>query len=117
MAGPYPNDQSNGAAAIPIYFGNGAATATALTLVANTAADLMLADGTRRGARILNWTASPVYFVVGTAGTGTPASGAPSDFIPAADSGTPGQFEFPYAPTGDYRVVGASNGDLTIETW
>jgi hypothetical protein len=86
-----------------------------VTLAANTAATLFLANTAALGCRLLNWTASIVYLNDGT--TGTPASGAPSDYIPAAASGVPGQFESPYPPTTGMRAVGASAGDITVETW
>lgn len=86
-----------------------------VTLTANTAATLFAANTAALGCRLLNWTASIVYLNDGTAGT--PASGAPSDYIPAAASGVPGQFESPYPPTTGMRAVGASAGDITVETW
>lgn len=90
-------------------------TQAKITIVAATAQTLFAASATANGARVLNWTASPVYISDGT--TGTPASGAPSDYVPAAASGVPGQYETPYAPVNGLRAVGASAGDLTVETW
>lgn len=86
-----------------------------VTLVAATAATLFPANAAQIGCRILNWTAAPVYITPGT--TGTPPNTAPSDYIPAAASGVPGQFESPYAPTTGMRAVGASAGDITVEIW
>ncbi len=64
------------------------------------------------GVRILNWTASPVYVSTGT--SGTPPSGAPSDFIAAAVAGVPGIYEPPFVPSAGLMGVGASAGDLTV---
>lgn len=92
-----------------------APAATKSTLVADTALTILTADATRNGARVLNWTASPVYLTYGT--TGTPVSGAPSDFIPAAVSGVPGQWECAFAPVAGLRAVGAAAGDLSVFAW
>lgn len=89
-----------------------AVTTTTETLAAGTPKTILAASASTTGARILNWTASPVYVTSGT--TGTPASGAPSDYIPAAASGVPGQWEPPYRPVDGLRAVGASAGDLTV---
>lgn len=93
----------------------GAPAHSTVTLAAATAATIIASGASTNGARILNWTASPVYVTPGT--TGTPNSGAPSDYIPAAASGVPGQYEPPYIPTTGMRAVGASAGDLTVEVW
>ncbi len=90
-------------------------THTKVDLAANTAATIVAAGAAPNGARILNWTASPIYVAPGVAGT--PASGAPSDYIPAAAGGVPGQYEPPYKPVDGLRAVGASAGSLTVETW
>lgn len=85
------------------------------TLAAGVAATIIAANRSVAGARILNWTASPVYLSLGT--TGTPASGAPSDYIPAAAGGVPGQYVCEFAPVSGMRAVGAAAGDLTVVTW
>lgn len=94
----------------------GTVVTTAPTLVANTAQTILAASATTLGIRVLNWTASPVYVTVGSLGA-TPPSGAGSDFIPAAASGVPGQWEPPFAPVLGVRAVGASAGGLTVEAW
>lgn len=86
-----------------------------ITLAAGVAQTLIGAFPDRRGMRILNYTASPVYLSNGT--TGTPVSGGGSDYIPAAAGGVPGQFEFPYAPVNGVRGVSAAAGDLTVTVW
>jgi hypothetical protein len=87
-----------------------------VNLTAGTAATIIAANMNLRGARILNWITAPVYIANGT--SGTPASGAPSDYIPAAAAGpVPAQFEFPYAPVDGVRAVSATTGTLTVETW
>ena len=101
------NPVAGGAQATPTH--------TKVDLVANQAATIVAAGTAPRGARILNWTASPVYVTPGSAGV--PASGAPSDYIPAAANGVPGQYEPPYAPVDGLRAVGASAGSLTVEVW
>ncbi len=85
------------------------------TLAAATPQTIIAAGASANGARILNWTTAPVYVIPGEAGT--PVSGAPSDYIPAAASGVPGQYEPPYIPTGGLRAVGAAAGDLSVITW
>ena len=95
-------------------------TFTSIAVVAATAGDLFAADANRHGARLLNYTASPIYFAPTSLGA-TPASGAPSDVVPAAAAGLPGQYEFPYAPTVAYRYIGAGAGSgltaLVTEVW
>lgn len=94
----------------------GTLTQTTVNLTAGTAATIIAANANIRGARILNWITAPVYIANGT--SGTPASGAPSDYIPAAATGPiPAQFEFPYAPVDGVRAVSATTGTLTVETW
>lgn len=94
----------------------GTITQTTVNLTANTAATIIAASATLRGARILNWIAAPIFMTNGV--SGTPASGAPSDYIPAAAAGPiPSQFEFPYAPINGVRAVSAVTGTLTVETW
>jgi hypothetical protein len=100
---------------LPVYSAQGLIASGPITLVAATAQTIIGAFAGRRGIRVLNWTASPVYIGEGT--TGTPASGAGSDFIPAAASGVPGQWEPPYAPVNGLRAVGASAGGLTVTAW
>lgn len=93
-----------------------ALTQTTITLAAGTAQTIIPAGASINGARILNWITAPVYLTNGT--TGTPASGAPSDYIPAAAAGpVPAQFEFAYRPVDGVRAVCASAGTLTVETW
>lgn len=107
-----------GSATSPTFVtnGQGAPTQTTVTLVAATAQTIIAANANIRGARILNWIADGVYLANGT--TGTPASGAPSDYIPAAAAGpVPAQFEFAYAPVAGVRAVSATGGTLTVETW
>lgn len=109
---------TGGASANPIFVatGQGTVTQTTITLAAETAQTIIAANANIRGARILNWIAAPVYITNGTAGT--PASGAPSDYIPAATSGpVPAQFEFAYSPVAGVRAVSATAGTLTVETW
>lgn len=86
-----------------------------ITLVAGVAQQIIGAFPGRVGMRVLNWTASIVY--LGNGITGTPASGAGSDYIPAAVGGVPGQWEPPYAPVDGVRAVGASAGGLTVTVW
>lgn len=107
-----------GSATSPTFVtnGQGTPTQTTVTLVAATAQTIITANANIRGARILNWIADGVYLANGT--TGTPASGAPSDYIPAAAAGpVPAQFEFAYAPVAGVRAVSATGGTLTVETW
>ena len=85
------------------------------TLAAATAKTILAPDANRIGARILNFTPAPVYLTPGT--TGTPASGGGADYVPAAASGVPGQWESPYRPVGGIRAIGASAGDLTVVSW
>ena len=85
------------------------------TLVAAAPQTLVAASGAIQGARILNYTTSPVYLAPGA--SGTPANGAPSDFVPAAAAGVPGQWTSPYRPITGLRGVGASAGDLAVITW
>lgn len=109
---------TGGTATTPTFVTNGQGTPTQTTvnLTANTAATIIAENANIRGARILNWITAPVYIANGTAGT--PASGAPSDYIPAAGTGPiPAQFEFPYAPVAGVRAVSATTGTLTVETW
>lgn len=100
---------------LPVFEAQGVIASGPITLVANTAQTIIAAFAGRRGMRVLNYTASPVYLSEGT--TGTPASGAGSDFIPAAVSGVTGQWEPPYAPVNGVRAVGASAGGLTVTVW
>lgn len=100
---------------VPVFDAQGVIASGSATLVANTAQTIIAAFADRRGMRVLNYTASPVYLSLGT--TGTPASGGGSDYIPAAVAGVPGQWEPPYAPVGGVRAVGASAGDLTVTVW
>lgn len=96
--------------------GQNTVTQTTITLAAGTAQTIIPAGATINGARILNWITAPVYLANGT--SGTPASGAPSDYIPAAAAGpVPAQFEFAYRPVDGVRAVCASAGTLTVETW
>jgi len=108
---------SGGSATAPTFVtnGQGTPTQTTVTLVAATAQTIIAANANIRGARILNWIADGVYLANGTAGT--PASGAPSDYIPAAAPPVPAQFEFAYAPVAGVRAVSATGGTLTVETW
>lgn len=98
----------------------GTPTFTGIDVVAATAGTLLAADTNRRGARLTNYTAAPIYFWP-TVNGATPPSGAPADVVPAAASGLPGQYEFPYAPTVAFRYVGASAGSgvtgLGVEVW
>lgn len=132
-AGAYtPGPAANGDGSVAISGANGTAKATALnpipvaeaqgviasgpmTLVADTPLTLIAAFADRRGMRVLNYTASPVYLTNGI--TGTPPSGAGSDFIPAAVGAVPGVWEPRYAPVNGVRAVGAAAGGLTITVW
>lgn len=116
IAGGNGTTASSSANPVPVADAQGTVTQTTITLVAATAQTALAASANRRGARILNYTASPVYVTV-TGVTGTPASGAPSDFIPAAAGGVPGQWEPPFAPVAGVRVVGASAGGLSVMDW
>lgn len=93
----------------------GTVTQTTVALAAATAATALTASATRRGVRILNWTTAPVYLTQGT--TGTPASDAPSDFIPAGTAGVPGVWEPKYAPVTGLRAISANAGNLTVVAW
>lgn len=97
----------------------GTPTTTTITLAAGVAQTIIAANANIRGARILSYiSAAPTYLTPGE--VGTPASGAPSDFIPVALAGppiVPAQFEFPYAPTNGVRAVNASGGTLTLLIW
>lgn len=107
-----------GSSATPLFVtsGQNTVTQTTITLAAGTAQTIIPGDANINGARILNWITAPVYLANGT--TGTPASGAPSDYIPAAAAGpVPAQFEFAYRPVDGVRAVCASAGTLTVETW
>lgn len=89
-----------------------------VTLDGTNPATLIAPNKSLAGARILNWTASPIYLAPGTlAVVGTPAAGAPSDFIPAAAAGVPGQYVAEFAPMSGLVAMGASAGDLTVITW
>lgn len=102
---------------IPVTQAQGTIASGSFTLAAATAATIIGAFAGRRKFRVLNWIQAPVYISYGT--TGTPASGAGSDFIPAAQviSGvlTPGQYEPLIMPTGGMRAVCATAGDLTVQ--
>jgi len=94
----------------------GTPTFSTINLAAGVAQNIIPALATIRGARVLNWILAPVYMSPGV--SGTPASGAPSDYIPAAVTGpVPAQFEFPYAPTNGVQAVCATAGTLTVEIW
>jgi hypothetical protein len=67
------------------------------------------------GCRLVNWTASPVYISLGI--SGTPAQGAPSDYVPAAAGGVPGVLEFRYVPRAGLMGFSTPGGDLTVVTW
>lgn len=100
---------------LPVTEAQGVIAAGSVTLAANTTSQIIGAFADRRGLRVLNYTASPVYLSQGVAGD--PTLGAGSDFIPAAASGVPGQWEPPYAPVGGIRGQGASAGGLTVIAW
>lgn len=100
---------------LPVTEAQGVIAAGSVTLVANTTSQIIGAFADRRGLRVLNYTASPVYLSQGT--TGDPALGAGSDYIPAAVGGVPGQWEPPYAPVGGIRGQGAAAGGLTVIAW
>lgn len=113
-----PVTPSGGSATSPTFVteAQGTPTAVTRTLVAGEAQTIVLADVNIHGARILNWIADAVYLSNGT--TGTPTSGAPSDYIPAAAAGpVPAQFEFAYAPVAGVRAVSATGGTLTVVVW
>lgn len=99
----------------PVTIAQGVISSGPVTLVANVAQTIIGAFADRRGFRVLNYTAAPVYVALGT--TGTPPSGGGSDFIPAASGGIPGQWEPPFAPTTGVRAVGAADGQLTVFAW
>ncbi len=96
--------------------GQGTPTHATKTAAAGTAGNLFSGpDAARRGARILNYLAAPIYLAKGD--SGTPASGAPSDFVPSSVDGVPGQYEFHYRPVDQYRYVCAVAGGFTLITW
>lgn len=100
---------------LPTSVAQGLIISGPVTMVAATAMTLIAAFADRRGMRVLNYTASPVYLTHGV--TGTPPSGAGSDFIPAAVDGVPGVWEPRYAPVSGIRAVGAAAGGLTVTVW
>lgn len=100
---------------LPVTEAQGVIAAGSVTLVANVTSQIIGAFADRRGLRVLNYTASPVYLSQGT--SGDPALGAGSDYIPAAAAGVPGQWEPPYAPVGGIRGQGAAAGGLTVIAW
>lgn len=100
---------------LPTYDAQGVIASGPLALSAATAATIIGAFPGRRGMRVLNWIAAPVYLSLGT--TGTPPSGAGADYIPAAVGGVPGQWEPPYAPVDGVRAVCATAGSLTVTVW
>ena len=96
----------------------GNASWTKKTLLAGVAQTVVPLTRDLRGVRVLNWTASPVYLALGLSESGVvPASGAPSDVVPAAAAGLPGQYEAPFAPKQGLTALGASAGDLTVAVW
>lgn len=105
---------------VPVAAAQNVPVFSLITVVAAVAGDLLTADATRHGARLLNYTAAPIYFWP-TVNGATPPTGAPADVVPAAAAGLPGQYEFPYAPVAAYRYVGASAGatvaGLGVEVW
>lgn len=102
---------------LPVAQAQGVIISGPFTLAANTAATIIGAFADRRKFRVLNWIAAPVYLSYGT--TGTPPSGAGSDYIPAAQTIggflVPGQYEPLILPVGGMRAVCAVAGDLTIQ--
>lgn len=90
-------------------------TQTKYTFTAGQVQNIVPASATANGARILNFTSGAGYLMPGV--TGTPASGAPSDYIPAMGTAGPGQYETPYAPVTGLQLVSVAAGDYTIETW
>lgn len=100
---------------LPVFEAQGLIISGPLALTANTAATIIGAFAGRRGMRVLNYIAAPVYLSNGD--TGTPASGAGSDYIPAAVGGVPGQWEPPYAPVNGVRAVCATSGSITVTVW
>ncbi len=100
---------------LPTAAAQGVIASGPVTLAAGTPVTLIAAFADRRGMRILNYTASPVYLTNGV--TGTPPSGGGSDYIPAAAGGVPGVWNAPYAPVNGIRAVGAAAGDLTVTVW
>lgn len=120
-AGPTVVAGANGTSAatqinpLPVTEAQGLIASGPVTLVAGVAQTIIGAFADRRGLRVLNYTASPVYVTNGI--TGTPPSGGGSDYIPAAAGGVPGQWSPPYAPVNGVRAVGAAAGDLTVTAW
>lgn len=100
---------------LPVFEAQGVIANGPLALAAATATTIIGAFPGRRGMRVLNYIAAPVYLSLGT--TGTPPSGAGSDYIPAAVGGVPGQWEPPYAPVDGVRAVCATAGSLTVTVW
>lgn len=101
---------------IPVAEAQGVIASGPGFLTANTPVTIIGAFADRRKFRILNWIQAPVYVSYGT--TGTPVSGAGSDFIPAAQviNGvlTPSQYEPWIVPVGGMRAVCAVTGELTV---
>lgn len=120
-AGPTVVAGANGTSAatqinpIPVTEAQGVIASGEVVLAAGVAQTIIAAFADRRGMRVLNYTASPVYLTNGV--TGTPPSGSGSDYIPAAVGGVPGQWEPPYAPVNGVRAVGAAAGGLTVTVW
>lgn len=100
---------------LPVFEAQGNIVNGPLALTAATAATAIGAFADRRGMRILNYIEAPVYLNYGT--TGTPPSGAGSDYVPAAAAGKPGVWDAPFAPVGGVRVVCASAGSITVTVW
>jgi hypothetical protein len=86
-----------------------------ITAAAGVSASLFIADGGRRGGRILNPLSSPIWIT--KASSGDPPQGAGSEFVPAAFNGEPGQFTFDYRPTDEFRYITAGSGGFTVITW
>lgn len=114
VSGPVTNTQLR-ATPIPTVEHQGNIISGPLALTAGTATTAIAAFADRRGMRILNYIEAPVYLAYGV--TGTPTSGAGSDYVPAAVGGVPGQWECPFAPVGGVRAVCSVAGSITVTVW
>lgn len=92
---------------------NVAGVPTKVTLLANTAQLIVAKYNTWRGVRILNYTASPLYLSFNA--STTPTSDAASDYVPAAASGVPGQYESASRVGSGMQAISASAGDIMVE--
>lgn len=105
---------------LPVEFveGGGDPVYSVVTVIADTAVELLAADPNRRGARVLNYLPEALYI----SGDTDPVEGPPSDFCPPASLDTddviwPSQFVFDFPPREAVYVKCATDGDITLITW